>query len=127
LLQHIQEETLTYFEGLLEKYKDDEGSNINLRMTEEFIQYIANNSNSIQVLMSENGDINFQKKIFAYTRHKMVLHYIASKNKIDEKTQEYTSIFTINGTIGLVQQWLKNNMDMPVHELSKLIVKLALR
>jgi AcrR family transcriptional regulator len=127
LLQHIQEETLTFFEELLEKYRGEEGNNVNLRMTEEFLQYIADNSNSIQVLMSENGDINFQKKIFAFTRQKNVLHYITAKNKSDNKTQEYFTVFTINGTIALVQQWLKNSMDMPVHELSRLIVKLALR
>jgi hypothetical protein len=96
-------------------------------MTEEFLQYIADNRNSIQVLMSENGDIIFQKIIFAFTRHKKVLHYIASKNKSDNKTQEYFTVFTINGAIGLVQQWLKNNMDMSVQELSRLIVKLTLK
>jgi hypothetical protein len=99
--------------------------NINIQMTEGFLQYIANNSNSIQVLMSENGDINFQKKLFAFTRQKEVLAYITDKNKTDKKTVEYISVFAISGTISLVQQWLKNNMDIPVHELSKLIVKLT--
>jgi hypothetical protein len=42
-------------------------------MLEELLRYIADNGASIQVLLSENGDINFQKKMFGFTRRKQVM------------------------------------------------------
>jgi AcrR family transcriptional regulator len=125
LLQHIQEETITTIEKLLEKYKDDDSKGGIIKMLEELLRYIADNGESIQVLLSENGDINFQKKIFGFTRRKQVMKYFTGK--FDEKTQEYASIFTVNGSIGLIQQWLKNDMDVPVGDMARLFVKMTQR
>jgi AcrR family transcriptional regulator len=123
LLQQIQEETIGNIEKLLEKYNDDDSRSGIIRMLEELLRYIADNGESIQVLLSENGDINFQKKIFGFTRRKQVMKYFAGK--FDKKTQEYASIFTVNGSIGLIQQWLKNKMDVPVSDMAKLIFKMT--
>jgi methionine salvage enolase-phosphatase E1 len=92
-------------------------------MLEELLRYIADNGESIQVLLSENGDINFQKKIFGFTRRKQVMKYFSGK--YDEKTKEYASIFTVNGSIGMIQLWLKNNMDVPVADMARLIFKMT--
>ena len=123
LLQQIQEETIASIEKLLEKYDDDDSKNGIILMLEELLRYIADNGESIQVLLSENGDINFQKKIFGFTRRKQVMKYFTGK--FDEKTQEYASVFTVNGSIGLIQQWLKNDMDLPVSEIARLFVKMT--
>jgi AcrR family transcriptional regulator len=123
LLQQIQEETIASIEKLLEKYDDDDSKNGIILMLEELLRYIADNGESIQVLLSENGDINFQKKIFGFTRRKQVMKYFTGR--FDEKTQEYASVFTVNGSIGLIQLWLKNGMDVPVNEMAKLIVKMT--
>jgi AcrR family transcriptional regulator len=123
LLQQIQEETITNVEKLLEKYNDDASKNGIVRMLEEMLRYIADNGESIQVLLSENGDITFQKKIFGFTRQKQILKYFTGK--YNNRTQEYASIFVVNGSIGLVQQWLKNNMDVPIGEMARLIVKMT--
>jgi hypothetical protein len=33
----------------------------------------------------------------------------------------------VNGSIGLIQQWLKNEMDVPVSEMARLIMKMTQR
>jgi AcrR family transcriptional regulator len=123
LLQQIQEETIANIEKLLEKYNNDGSKVAIIHMLEELLRYIADNGESIQVLLSENGDINFQKKIFGFTRQKEVLKYFT--DKFDEKTQEYASVFMVNGAIGLIQQWFKNNMDVPVKDMVKLFMKIT--
>jgi AcrR family transcriptional regulator len=123
LLRQIQEETIAVLEKVLEKYNDDDSRSGIIRMLEELLHYIADNGESIQVLLSENGDINFQKKIFGFTRRKQVMKYFAGK--FDRKTQEYASIFTVNGSIGLIQQWLKNKMDLPIADMARLIFKMT--
>jgi AcrR family transcriptional regulator len=124
LLRQIEDETLAYFEDMLKKYNDKYSKSEVTQMVEELFQYVSNNSNSIQVLLSENGDINFQKKVFNYfTHHKQVMKYFPDKTLTSE-TKEYFSVFAVNGAVGLMQHWLKSNMKLPIRELAKLIVKM---
>jgi AcrR family transcriptional regulator len=122
LLRQIQEETIIHFEKLLAKYNSKEDKKGITRMTEEVLRYIADNNDSIQVLISENGDRNFQQKIFSFGQ-KYVLTYFPGK--FDEKIQKYISAFVVNGYISLAQQWLKNNLDVPVHEMAKIMVRMT--
>jgi len=123
LLRQIENETLAYFENMLNMYKDKLNKKEISQMLEEMLTYIANNSNPIQVLLSENGDIAFQKKMFQhFTNHKQVTKYFSEEQKDNET---YHSVFLVHGAIGLVQHWLKNNASMPVPQLAKMMIKWA--
>ncbi|MDR2632127.1 MAG: TetR family transcriptional regulator C-terminal domain-containing protein [Treponema sp.] len=94
-------------------------------MIENVLQYIESNNYSLQVLLSENGDIGFQRKIFS--RFVNYVQYMAknySEKTSGEEQNEYYSIYTVNGIIVIVHHWLKNSMKIPRHELVKLIVAL---
>jgi len=123
LLRQIEEETLSYFEDMLDKYKDIHSKKDTTRMVEEMLTYIANNKNSIHVLLSENGDLNYQKKLFLhFANHHRITGYLSEKQQ-DDKANEFYSVFLIHGVIGLVQHWLKNNTSMPVPQLAKMLLK----
>jgi AcrR family transcriptional regulator len=130
LLEQVQEETLAYFEDTLKEFdtatNSPNSNQKNQKIAEEVLQHIANNSNSIQVLLSENGSIDFQKKIFGrITKRFQQLR----KNHIgkagDEKKEAYYSVFVVHGAIALIQYWLKTNMDMTVPEIAKMLIKLT--
>ncbi|MDR2629980.1 MAG: TetR/AcrR family transcriptional regulator [Spirochaetaceae bacterium] len=127
LLRQIQEETIANLESLFAKYNSKENKKNITRMTEEVLRYIADNE-SIQVLISENGDSNFQKKLFSFSQ-KQVLRYYPTPAHVtsDDKIQTYVSAFVVSGSIRLIQQWLKSNMDVPVHEMAKMMVWLSQR
>ena len=123
LLRQIEEETLAYFEDMLDKYKDKHTKKETALMLEEMLTYVANNGDTIQVLLSENGDINFQKKLFFYfIMNNQVTKYFSEKQD-DDDTKTYYSVFLVHGSIGLIQYWLKNNMVMPVPQLAKMMMK----
>jgi AcrR family transcriptional regulator len=123
LLKQIEDETLIYFEDLLEKYKDKQTKKDTVQMLEEMLTYIANNGNTIQVLLSEYGDISFQKKLlYHFVMHNQIIKYFADKQK-DDETISYYSVFLVHGAIGLIQHWLKNNLAMPVPRLTKMLIK----
>jgi AcrR family transcriptional regulator len=125
LLKQIEEETLGNIEDMLNKYDNKRSKREVLEMVEEILGFIANNSSSLQVLLSENGDIWFQKRLFRYFMLKeQVMKYFPRKS-IREETKEYWSIYVINGAIGLMQHWLKNNMPIPVPELARLLMFLS--
>jgi AcrR family transcriptional regulator len=125
LLRQIEEETLGSIEQMLDKYDNRRSKREVLEMVEEILSFIAGNSTSLQVLLSENGDIGFQKKLFRYFMLKEQVMKYFPKKSIREETKEYWSVYIINGTIGLVQYWLKANMSIPVSELAKILMLLS--
>jgi AcrR family transcriptional regulator len=127
LLKQIEEETLGYIENILNKYDNKRSKREVLEMVEEIFDFIAHNSNSLQVLLSENGDIGFQKKLFRHFMFKEQLLKYFPRKLIREERKEYWSVYVINGAIGMVQHWLKDNMAVPVSELAKILMCLSWR
>jgi AcrR family transcriptional regulator len=126
LLQSIEDETSAYFENVIfaDSAKKSSKREIALKF-EEVFQYIENNSNPVQVLLSENGDIGFQRKVFRQfiaRLQQVMTHY--SEKKLDERKNEYYSVFIVHGIISLVHHWLKSGMNIPKDELPKMIVEL---
>jgi AcrR family transcriptional regulator len=122
LLKQIEDETLAYFEDMLNQYKDKQTKKETGQMVEEMFTYIANNGSTIQVLLGEKGDIDFQKKLlYHFVMHNQITKYF-SENQNDE-AKIYYSAFLVHGAIGLIQHWLKNNMSMPIPQLAKMLMK----
>jgi hypothetical protein len=123
LLKQVEEEILEFFEDMLDNYKDKHSKKETVQMLEEILTYIANNGDTIQVLLSENGDIDFQKKLlYHFIMHKQITKYF-SESQQAEDTKTFYSLFLVHGAIGLIQHWLKSNLAMPVPQLAKLLFK----
>jgi AcrR family transcriptional regulator len=121
LLKQIEDETLAYFEDMLNNYKDKQTKKETGQMVEEMLTYIVNNGSTIQVLLSENGDIGFQKKLlYHFVMHNQITKYFSEKQ--NEETKIYYSAFLVHGAIGLIQHWLKDNLVMPVPQLAKMLM-----
>ena len=129
LLEKIETETIKQLEGFLHKNatailnKKDIIEN-----TIVSLNYIADNCGLFQVLLGENGNIIFQKKFIIHLieRSQKVLHN-KSENPEELYINEGYSVYIVNGTIGLIQYWLKNNMHIPIPTLAKMIVKIIER
>ncbi|GAB6393082.1 MAG: TetR/AcrR family transcriptional regulator [Treponematales bacterium] len=127
LLQSIEDETHAFF---MEANFIKTAKKLNKREMTAFVagvlEYIERNSHSIQVLLSENGNPAFQRKIFRgfteYIQHAM--KNFSEKEAVSVKAAYY-SVFTANGLVSLVQYWLKNKMALPTQELAAMIVELV--
>jgi len=128
LLEQIEEETFVYFEGVVTQHAFliKSSNKEKTLMFQKILQYITDNSSSIQVLLSENGDINFQEKFFQkFITHAQNILRSNSDNPSLGHIYEGYSVFIVRGAIGLVQYWLKNNMHIPVSEMAKMLIKLT--
>lgn len=124
LLRKTEEEILEAVNGILKKHDFQDVRRGAPQMVEAMLRYIAGNHKSIQVLLSENGDINFQKKLFSSMYQKYVINILNGKTA-NEKTKEYYFMFIVNGSTGLIYHWIQNNMDIPVSELAKLLINIT--
>jgi AcrR family transcriptional regulator len=128
LLDKIERETIVCFEDMLSKYAVavNRSNKEVMEMTVMALNYIMDNSNSLRVLLSENGNIVFQKNFvrhFIVRLQKIMQHN--SDNPEDAYIHEVYSVFVIHGVIGLMQYWLKNNMHIPIPKMAKMLVKLT--
>jgi AcrR family transcriptional regulator len=126
MLKSIEDEIFTYFETVVFANNAKKFSKREIvLLIEDVLQYIENDSNSVKVLLSENGDIGFQRKLFSrfimHFQH-MMKHY--SEKTSDEEKIECRSVFMVHGTIALVHHWVKSNMNIPKNELAKMLVEL---
>jgi AcrR family transcriptional regulator len=93
---------------------------------QELLEYIHSNRDSIQVLLSENGDPKFQRKFFMFATENMrFIRKNAGDKSPDEKEVKYTSLFTVGGFIALVQEWLKSDIDTPIPTMAAMFANLA--
>jgi hypothetical protein len=95
-------------------------------MFEPMLRYIAANSNSIQVLLSENGESGFQRRLFSrYIIGRMrKLKKSPGGALIDERNLKYYSVFIRDGFIAIVQEWLKSGMDVNINDMAKIFAKM---
>jgi AcrR family transcriptional regulator len=127
LLKQIEEETISYFEDILKRFDKRRCIREISQMVEEIVRNIADNSDSIQALLSENGDIRFQEEFFRRFIRKLHLvdSFIEPRLSDIPGIEEYYLIYIVNGSIALVQHWLKNNMDIPIPRLADMLIHLS--
>ncbi|MEY8352397.1 TetR-like C-terminal domain-containing protein [Lachnospiraceae bacterium 54-53] len=92
-----------------------------IRIIRELLQYIADNNKHIQILLSERGDIHFPKELFMMIYEKCDLMALAPNST----TKEFYFIFVINGSVGLIQHWLKSGLTKPANEMAEIIFNMA--
>jgi AcrR family transcriptional regulator len=128
LLKQIEQEVLTHYDEMLDEKKLSQHCTDQqiIAMAENLLHHIAINYNSVQVLLSKNGDIYFQEKLIG----RVTMHFRQLRKKYigdiaDDQKNGYYSVFLVHGAIAIIQLWLKNDMDMPVTEIAQILLKFA--
>ena len=124
LLQSIEDETLSWVKEIIagfsgKKDRDDFIDNI-----EEVFKYLIENRNHIRVLMSEKGDIDFQRNLLTVIYEQCGI-WLSNDLYADAAKSELYSVFLINGSIGLIQHWLKTGLKETANEMAEIIYNMA--
>jgi AcrR family transcriptional regulator len=125
LLYEIQNETLAKFEAKFAKQIQRFDLREIRNYYEETLRYIAENNDSIRVLLSENGDPSFVKKIIEWSivNTQIVIKHTLEES-VDEKMERAYSVFLVHGGIALFQDWIKQDMDIPIPKMAKIFTKI---
>ena len=122
LLRYIEEDTLTWAQAFVEELNEShmEGEGATVRSLERLFECFVENSKYLQVLMSERGDPDFQKKIFSAAYQMCDLSSEHSGFTVPF-SEDLRFIFIVNGGVGIVQHWLKNGLKESPREIAKVI------
>lgn len=126
LMRKIEEELFENIRSYLSEGTSFDGEVRTIDMVEQIFEYIKENAQLCKLLLSERGDLDFQKKIMMLVYNKEIDEKV-SRGIITREDAEYIHSFIITGCVGVVQKWLYDDMNKSTRSLSELIVKLAVR
>jgi AcrR family transcriptional regulator len=95
------------------------------QLTEKIFTYIKENAKLCRLLLSERGDLSFQKKIMILVYDK-IINDLTDNSNISREDAEYVYSFAITGCVGIVQKWLDEDMKKSPRFMAEMVLKLTL-
>ena len=120
LLKSIEDETLTWVKEAIAGFSGKTEKEDFIVNIQRVFEYLIENKNHIQVLMSEQGDIDFQRNLMIVI-YEQCGTWLTNDLGADVAKSELYFVFLINGSVGLIQHWLKSGMKETAREMSEFI------
>jgi AcrR family transcriptional regulator len=127
LLRQIEKQSLMDTAAVMQKNKYTEKLSRQeiINLFQDILQLIADNRNSIQVLLGENGDIGYQKRLMRKALEWTQVWGARIDDMPGIKAAEYYSVFWVGGVHSFLQKWITNGMDTPGPLMAKMLAKLT--
>lgn len=119
LLNKIKDEFLENIGIYVVEFKQSKVDVVMVELVEKILDYIKQNAQLCRLLLSEQGDLEFQKRI-------MMLIYdnnltIKSGESLKKGEEEYIYAFIITGCVGIIQKWLDEGMHKSTRFMAEVI------
>ena len=124
LLQSIENETLSWVKQVIQVFSGKADKHVMIPHIEKIFLHIIENKNHIQVLMSEQGNLDFQRNLLSLIYEQCGIWLIDDLD-IDISKSELYFVFMVNGSLGLLQHWLKTGMNESANEMAGIIYNMA--
>jgi len=124
LLRSIEDETLAWLKELMLEFSNKTSKQDFIKNLEKVFEYLVENKNHIQILMSEQGDIDFQRKLLVFL-YELSGILLSNDTATDIAKSELYFVFLVNGSVGLIQHWLKNGLKETANEMAEIIYNMT--
>ena len=124
LLRKIEDETLSWVKEAISNLIGKTDKHETMRVLEGIFQYFAENSRHLQVLMSEQGDIDFQKQLFTLIYQECEISPSAAADSNSSIKEDYF-IFVVNGSTRLIPHRPKDGLNRSVKEMAEIIYNMS--
>ncbi len=91
----------------------------------EVCQSIEANGDLCRILMSEHGDKEFLKRIMQVAHDWSIAEWSAQPNALDREGMELLYAFAANGSIAVIEGWIKTGLQKSPQEIATLIEKVT--
>lgn len=125
LLRKIEDELLDNVNVYLSELDEVNDSLDAVLTAEKIFEYLRENAKLCKLLLSERGDLSFQKKVMMLVYDKIITE-LTNNNRITKEDAEYVYSFTITGCVGIVQKWLDDDMKKSSRFMAEMVIKLTL-
>ena len=127
LLDQIEKELLAGLETALQKYQAAELQKKPSLVFADVFQYAKDNADMVQILLGENGDLNFVNQVKELVREKCLKDWLELFQLRDSRGFDAYCAFIVSGSLGLVTYWLENDMKESPEELARICEEIMLK
>ena len=93
-----------------------------VHVLEHFLSYIQENHGMFQILMQNPDSKSFSRRLIENVLEK----YMPDANAVDPLVAKYEYLFIVNGTIGILGQWIDDGFPLSADKFSELIMQMSL-
>ena len=123
LLQSIEGETLSWIKETIAGFSGKKDKKDFINNIKNVFEYIFENKNHIRELMSEQGDIDFQRDLLSVVYEECAV--LLNDMDTEPQKSELYFIFLVNGSLGLIQHWLKSGLKETAQEMAEIIYNMT--
>lgn len=123
LLSKLEQEVIAEIKKQIEKHEFQMHNEETVQGLNDILVYIAQNADLCKVLLSDNGDPNFQREVMIIAQQKTIEELHNYRN-LDGRTLEYLQSFVIAGALNIVQKWLQDGMIESTEKMADFISRL---
>ncbi len=110
----------------LSKHIEDIKRNYLISYTSKIIDIVANNQDIYVQLLGENGDHTFLKRILGSVYKPSIEEWEHLLKKASRNDLEKIYNFIVDGTIGIVEEWIRNNCQEEPKTISLFVNKICM-
>lgn len=110
LLEQTEAELISDFNGLMQKHNLVELRQNPVSFFDEIYRLAYDNADLIEILLGENGDINFSNKLRQLIRDKCLREWLEAFRSGNPESFDAFLSFIVSGCVGLVHYWLANGL-----------------
>lgn len=125
LLRQIEEEIIHAISDFLKDYDVRDLDLVPVEMIEKILLYIAENAELFDLLLNQNGDLQFQQEVIRILGTQQLIPLIGSEG-LNLEDARYIFHFLASGAVGIIQLWLSENLARPAREIASLLLQTAM-
>lgn len=123
LLRRLEQEVIADFNKSIDKHLEDQPAGDAVSIMKQLLDYAARNAELVMVLLSENGDSEFQKDLVSIAQQRLILN-LQEDTRLTSHVSEYLQGFVIAGVVNILQKWIQDGMAESTQEMAELISKI---
>lgn len=126
LMEKIEAQLFENIGECINDYREKSADQTPVHLVEQIFDYISENAKLCRLLLSERGNINFQKRIMnlVYDKKLMELSHGAG---IPKEEADYIDSFILTGCIGVIQKWLDDDMKKSPRYMAEFLIETNMR
>lgn len=123
LLRWIEQGVIADFNAYIKENISDNQSQSAVAILKQLMDYIAENTDLFQVLLSKSGDTEFQKDLMSIVQEQMISN-LQNAKMLSARTIAYLKGFIIAGALEVLQTWLRDGTVESSQEMAEFITGL---
>jgi len=122
MIEQIETEMLNDFSQAFEKFLKENNTYDNLMsFFTHLFEFVKTNAEMCKILLGPDGDYSFMEKL------KMTIKNFQPLNDDTSAKIHYLRPFQISGFVGVIQQWLEDDMKLSPEEMASIIIEMIPR